>query len=346
MQSTIPAAKQPQQTYSWVYPSLAVLAALLIGWSGFWFFKTRQAASALAGWMQRESELGRLWSCPGEKIGGFPFSMEISCANPLFQGELFGKKLTGSVRALHATSPLLSTGDVIVQLDPPLAAKSSDGTIDLTAQWGQLIVEFELLEKTFNRVSISSAQLRLTSKGGPPETSAASFDDFNSYCVLSPDRHDRAYDFMVSFNQGSVPPLNRFLDTHLPVGMHVEGTVSQVNPGGAATLQEAIEKWRTDNGRVEIGTAWLTSGSMIFDAKGNLGLDSARRIDGKLDASFGGLEKAFSHMGLDPGLLKAGQVMAGVLSHGTDRVSLPVTFADGNVAIGGFPTNLQIPPLY
>lgn len=346
MESKIPEATQAPHPFSWLYPTFALLVALAIGWSIFWFVQSRMAAGALANWMAHEAQLGRAWSCPDQKIGGFPFSLEISCSNPLFQGEVFGKNLTGSVRSLHASAPLLRTGDVIMQLNPPLAAKTSDGALDVRMQWGQLALELEIVSGSLDRISLSGSQVRLLGKAAGGDAGPTAFDEFNSYFVRSATRHDRAYDLMVSFNQGFVPPLNKFLDTQLPIAMHIDSTVSQVDLSGGRSLQDALEKWRADNGRVDVTTAWLTSGSMIFDAKGSLSLDDEHRATGKLDASFGGLEKAFSHLGIDTGLLRADQTLAGVLSAGTGRVELPVTFSDGYLTIGGARTNVQALPLY
>jgi hypothetical protein len=128
--------------------------------------------------------------------------------------------------------------------------------------------------------------------------------------------------------------------------MQVEGTVSQVDLSGLATYQDLLDKWRAENGHVDITTAWLTSGSIIFDGKGGLDLDDQHRPHGKLDASFAGFEKAFRHLDVDPAVLNAGQALAGVLSSGTGRLELPVTISEGYLAIGPVRTGVEVPPLY
>ena len=160
----------------------------------------------------------------------------------------------------------------------------------------------------------------------------------------------RSYDFMASFNQGSIPALSSLLATQLPIDMQVRGTISQADLRGAETLQDFLENWRAANGHVEITTAGLTSGHIFFDAKGGLDLDDQHRVKGKLDASFGGLDKAFRQLGIDPALIIAGQVLAGLLGGGrgggTGRTNLPLTFSEGFLSIGPVRTQIQIPPLY
>jgi hypothetical protein len=168
--------------------------------------------------------------------------------------------------------------------------------------------------------------------------------------VLARDRHDNAYDFMFTFNQGSIPALNSLLDTQLPIDMQVGGTISQVDLRGAETLQDFLENWRAANGHVDLTTGWLTSGHIIFDGKGGLDLDGQHRVNGKLDASFAGLDKAFRRLGIDPALISAGQVLSGLLGGGqgggTGRMNLPLTFSGGFLSIGPVRTQIQIPPLY
>jgi hypothetical protein len=348
MQCKGPKTKQRVNVYSWLLPPVAVVMAVAIGWPVFWYVKSREAA--VTAWTTHEAQLGRAWSCPDQKTGGFPFSVEISCANLLFQGEILGKTMTGTVRGFRATSPLLRAGNVLAQLNPAFIAKSSDGTFDITMQWSELFLDLEGRPGALARVTLAGNQVRLQGKIGGIDPVEGVFGNVSGDFVLRQDRRDHAYDFTVSFNHGSIPALNSLLDTQLPIDMRVGGTISQVDLRGAETLQDLLENWRAANGHVDITTAWLTSGHIIFDAKGSLDLDGQHRVNGKLDASFAGLDKAFRQLGVDPALINAGQVLAGLLGGsrggGTGRLNLPLTFSEGFLSIGPVRTQIQIPPLY
>jgi hypothetical protein len=132
--------------------------------------------------------------------------------------------------------------------------------------------------------------------------------------------------------------------------MQVKGTISQVDLRRAEKLQDLLENWRSANGHIDITAGSLTSGQIVFDAKGGLDLDEQHRVKGKLDASFAGLDKAFRQLGVDPALITAGQVLAGLLGGrqggGARRMNLPLTFSEGFLSIGPVRTQIQIPPLY
>jgi hypothetical protein len=348
MPSKGPKTKQRISAYSLLLPPVAIVLAAVIGWSIFWYVRSRETAAAVTAWMTREAQLGRAWSCPDQKIGGFPFSVEISCDNLLFQGEILGRTLTGNLRGFRATSPLPRNDSLHAEMEPPFAVKSSDGAIDVSMQWGELFLDLEGRPGALDRFSLSGNQVRLQGKAGGMDTVNGTSGDVN--VVLARDRHDNAYDFMVSFNQGSIPALNSLLDTQLPIDIQVGGTISQVDLRGVETLRNFLENWRSADGQLDITTAWLTSGHIIFDAKGGLDLDAQHRVKGKLDASFAGLDKAFRQLGVDPALITAGQVLSGLLGGGhgggTGRINLPLTFSEGFLSIGPVRTQIQIPPLY
>jgi hypothetical protein len=258
--------------------------------------------------------------------------------------------MSGSVRGFRATSALLRNGIVLAQLDPPFAAKTSDGIFEFTMQWGELFLDLEGKPGALDRVTLKGNQVRLQGKKEGIDPVQGAFGDVSSKFVLIQDRRDHAYDFMVSFKQGAIPALNSLLDTQLPIDMQVQGTISQVDFRGAETLQDLLENWRSANGHIDITAGSLTSGQIVFDAKGGLDLDEQHRVKGKLDASFAGLDKAFRQLGVDPALITAGQVLAGLLGGrqggGARRMNLPLTFSEGFLSIGPVRTQIQIPPLY
>jgi hypothetical protein len=338
--------KQRLRAYSWLIVLLAILAMAPIGWSIFWFVKSRAAAAAVTAWMAQEARQGRVWSCPSQTIGGFPYNIAISCQNLAFQGEAFGKTLSGTIHGLRATSPLLRNDNVLVKLEPPLTAKSSGGDLDISAQWSDLLVELEGPPGMIEQLALMGSQIGLQGVALGTDATGSIFGDVNGYFAKSAGRQDQAYDVVVSFHQGQIPALNSFLDTNVPIALQFEAVMTPGFPGGAASFADTLEKWRAANGRLDVTFASLTSGPVDFNAKGGLGIDSGHRVEGKLDARFAGLEKALRNLNVDPTLLSFGQAISGFLGGGRDGLKLPVIFSDGFLRIGPVRTGVQVPPLY
>ena len=70
----------PRRSRRWLYLGLAVVI-LVAGWTAFWFYAADRANQAIAGWLEREARLGRVYSCGTQSLRGFPFRIEVRCAN-------------------------------------------------------------------------------------------------------------------------------------------------------------------------------------------------------------------------------------------------------------------------
>src|SRR5438477_12577168 len=69
----------PRRSWRIVWPLLAVV--ILAGiWTAFWFYAATTAETKVAAWREHESKAGRIHSCGTQTIGGFPFRIELRCA--------------------------------------------------------------------------------------------------------------------------------------------------------------------------------------------------------------------------------------------------------------------------
>jgi hypothetical protein len=349
MPSTKNEIKRRSTAYYLVFVPSAVLLTIAIGWSMFWYIASHRTAAAVTNWMTHEAQAGRSWTCPDQKIGGFPFTIVIFCTNLLFQGEILDKTLTGTVGGFHATSPLLRSDTLLAKIEPPFTVKTSDGTLDMTVRWDALYIDLAGPPGAYQSVVFTGTNVKAEGRAGTIEVLDAAADEFHSSLSLLQDRQDQSYEFTLSFNDGSIPALSSLLDSQLPLWVQFGGTISQARIGSAESLSDCLEKWRLANGRIDITTARLTSGGIQFEAKGGLVLDDQHRPEGKLDAVFGGFAKVLHQLNVDPGLITAGQVLSGILGKGGDvpgRLHLPVTLSNGFLSIGPVRTSIQIPPLY
>src|SRR5579863_10243014 len=62
----------------------AVLAATLL-----WHFAAQKSEAIIDAWIAREKAVGRVWTCPQRTVEGYPFTIEIACAKPCFDGIIF-----------------------------------------------------------------------------------------------------------------------------------------------------------------------------------------------------------------------------------------------------------------
>jgi hypothetical protein len=334
-----------------------VLVALVVGgWSIYWYMASQRAEAALAAWQAREAQAGRTWVCPAAKLGGYPFTVEISCANAYFQGTIVGDtKLTGSLAQFRAATQLIEPTLLVAELDPPFVAKTSDGTVNIVAHWSQMIFETQGAPDALDRVSLVGHEVLV--QGNMREFGATKFDvaRFNAFAVRIPERSDRAYRFMLGVNNLSAPGLEQIVDMAARTGFSIEGTITRADFGGTRPIEDQIEHWRTANGHVEVKAVKFASGTRKLEAQGGLDLDDQHRIRGQLDARISDFDVILRQLGVDPVILSAGSVLADLLgdkpsrddsSNGHASLHLPLAISEGYLAVGPVRTSLQFPPLY
>ncbi len=61
--------------------SVAVVCAG--AWALLWYYSASVADRTLAGWVERETTAGRVYSCGSQSIAGFPFSIQARCDDAL-----------------------------------------------------------------------------------------------------------------------------------------------------------------------------------------------------------------------------------------------------------------------
>src|SRR5258708_2883411 len=75
-------ALAPRRHSRWrifIAPALLLLAAL--AWSGFWYFAASQVDVQADAWRAREAKAGRVFDCAKRSVAGFPFRLEVTCAD-------------------------------------------------------------------------------------------------------------------------------------------------------------------------------------------------------------------------------------------------------------------------
>lgn len=340
---------------TWIVP-LVLVALVFGGWSLYWYMASKKAEAALAAWTAREAHAGRTWVCPAPKLGGYPFSVEISCANATFQGTLLGTaKLTGTLAQFRAATQLIEPDLLVAELDPPFVAKTSDGAINLVVQWSSMTFETEGRPEALERVSLVGHEVLAQGTVGDLGMTKVDIGRFNTYAVRIPERTDLAYRFMLGINNLSSPALDRIVDLAARTGLSFEGTITRADFGGSAPIKDQIERWRTANGHIDVKEARFSSGTHKVEARGGLDLDDEHRIRGQLDAEISDFDGILQQLGVDPVILAAGSALADLLrdkprtddpSPGLSRLHVPLALSDGYLSVGPVRTSVKLPPLY
>jgi hypothetical protein len=336
----------------WLFAPFAVVGLVIVAWCAAWFVIRNRTEEGLDAWLAREAAAGRQWTCADRSIGGFPSRVEVTCASIILRRGA----LTATTGRVDAVAQIYRPRHVIVQAAGPLRVEE-DGRV-VEGRWRQLDASVRTGEEGLRQLSaiMQGADWRVT--GATPEPVTANADRLEVHARPSPSRTDESVDLVARASRAAVPLLDTALGSPDPANLELQARASQGLRLGAEPLGPQLERWREAGGALDVVLLTLAKGTGRLEAKGRLGLDAERRVEGRLDASALGLETALRPLlgGDSRASLAAG--LLGALGRGTQRPPAegapsglqplpPLRFEGGRVFFGPIPVpGVRLTPLY
>jgi hypothetical protein len=328
----------------WLYAPYAVVLLVLAVWTGFWFTVKGRVASGLDGWLAHEAEAGRDWSCAQRSIAGFPFRIEVKCAG------------VALVRRNDPTAPKVSLGPLLVVAqvyDPrhiiaesqgPLQAAWPDGRQARLA-WEKGQMSLRRSAAGFERASLVLERPDFSASGVAAEPVRAA--RLEAHLRPAPARAaEQALELSLDVGGLLSATLDQLAGSAAPADLRLSATTTRTAAFVDGLTPLTLEAWRAAGGVVELARFGLMKGGAALEGSGWLGLDEARRIRGRIDASQSGIDQIGGlRLG---GLLDAGALFAGrpaVTTEGGRSLKPlpPIEARDGRLFIG--PLRLPGAPL-
>lgn len=343
-----------------LYLPFVLLLLLALGWSGLWLYGRQRVGSALDDFFARQASVGREWRCPDRRIGGYPFRIEVSCAEPTFTAAgSAGGAVSGRMQRLSVTaqtSGALSLAHVVMRLEGPLVV-SEAGFGRTTVGWREALGSFRGHHRRLERASLDVKDIDILvepARGEPMRVSAAALEAHVREGVVPTEPN--SYDVALRLNGARTPPLDQLLGNADPLVLLLDGKLLNLASVDRRDWRATVEAWRQAGGTFRIEQFSLAKGAPRIEAKGDLRLDSARRPEGRLDANLVNAGPILQQFGLNLGGGAAGALLGGLLGGGRpaagepqrDRsLRLPLVLGEGRASVGP----LRIPgvvlrPLY
>jgi hypothetical protein len=342
-----------------LYLPFVLLLLLAVGWTGLWFYGRHRIGLEIDNFFARQASIGRIWSCPDRRIGGYPFRIEVACEKPTFASARGGRgDVSGRLERLTVTaqtSGALSLAHVIPRLDGPLVLVE-EGYGRSTLTWRSALGSFRGHHRRLERASLDVKELDILLEptgAQPMRMRAASLEAHVREGV--PPAESGSYDVAVRVNQAVAPPLDELLRSSDPVNLLLDGKLLNLGAFDRRDWRATVENWRKAGGIFRIEQFNLAKGAPRLEAKGDLRLDDLRRLEGQLDASFVNAGPLLQQFGINLGGGPAGVILGGLLGGGRPAADgqrerslrLPLVLGAGRVAVGPFRVpGLLLPPLY
>lgn len=347
---------------------LVLVVALIGGWSWFWHYAAGQAQVAIAGWRDRETKAGRVYTCNSQDIGGYPFRIEVSC-----------DKVSAQLRSNQP--PLqFKSGDLLVAVqvyDPTLLIAEFHGPLSV-AEPGQppfLVANWKLGQASVRGTPAAPQRMSMVFDD-PNVDRAGNGNRINVFHAKHVEVHGRIVGGSVTdhpvievatrLRQAAAPTIHpaaaRPLDADITAKLH------GLNDFSPKPWSARFREIQAAGGRIDIEQARVQQGDTIAVGNGSLSLSANGRLDGQLSVTVAGLEPFLASLNVQqkvqtspdmdkvagaldrllPGLGGVARSQAnntnfalgiGLLGQqttleGRPAVTLPLRFADGAVFLG------------
>jgi hypothetical protein len=363
-----------------IFLPTAIVVVLAVAWTGFWFYAAARAQQTLEGWRAREAKAGRIFSCSSQSIGGFPFRIEVRCADPGAEVRSNQPPLTLRAHDLLVASQVYQPTLLIGEFTGPITIGEAGKPATIVGNWklaqssvrGTPLeperVALVLEEPHFERGPAPAAQTLLQAKE----------IELHGRMIAGSARADPVIELALRLVAASSPAYAKHGTQ--PLDAEIVGVLRGLKDFSAKPWSARLRELQARGGKFEIERARVHQGEVIATASGTLSLSPRGRLDGELRANIAGIEKLLAALGVDrppaagqpdalapavealnriaPGLgdlarRHAGTTIAAGLGllgqsttlEGRPAVSVPLRFADGAVFLGPLKVG-ETPPLY
>jgi hypothetical protein len=353
---------------------VVVLAAL---WSGAWFYIAARVPDTIADWRAGEANAGRVYDCGQQTIAGFPFRIEVRCAEPSADLSDMAPpleiKAAQSLFAWQVYEPSL----VIGEFTGPLALGEPRKPPSFLAHWRLAQASIRASLAGVERVSIVSEDpyLDRTDSGVGPGVFKAAHVEMHGRSVAGVPPDNPAADLVLRLVAASAPALHPILAE--PLDADITGVLRGVAALAPKPWPVVFKQWQARGGSLTISKARVQQGDVIAVGEGSLSLTPRGGLSGQLQVTVVELAKVLQELGINqmasrgdigsafdaldkmmPGLgaiarQNAGpSIVAGLGAigqsttlEGKPAVTVPLRFDDGEVLLGPFRIG-RVPPLF
>jgi hypothetical protein len=314
-------------------PVLLLVAA--VAWSAFWFFAASQVDGATDAWRAQEARAGRVYDCARRSVAGFPFRLEVRCngvsvslrsqtAQQAATQALVAAKLDEILVVAQVYDPKL----LIAEFTAPAAISERDEAPSMVVNWSKARSSVVGLPAVPQRASIvfDDASIDRLNGSVPAPLARAKHVELHGRLVDGAPLDHPAIEAVVKVEAGSIQELHPLLG--VPFDADIHAILTGVKDFSPKPWPERLRELQAAGGHAEIVQSRVAQGEVIAVASGSLGLNAQGRLDGELQMTVVGLEKAIAALGIEK-MLEEGVPQATL-----DRVAPGVKTSDLNNLFG------------
>jgi hypothetical protein len=313
-----------------IMPALLVVAAA--AWSGFWFYAASEVGVRADAWRAQEAKSGRVYDCGNRSVGGFPFRLEVRCddASVALVSQTAGSQapFTARLGEILVVAQIYDPKLLIAEFKAPATISERGQPPSMTVNWSKgrsSVIGLPAVPQRVSLVFDDPAIDRVNGSVQTPLARAKNVELHGRVAEGSPADHP-VIETVLQIAGGSVQEVHPLLAA--PFDADVRTKLSGLKDFSPKPWPERFREIQAAGGHVEIVQSRIQQGDLIAVAAGTLGLNASGRIEGELQMTVAGIEKAIPALGIEK-MLEQGVPQATL-----DRVAPGVKSQDLNGLFG------------
>ncbi len=277
-----------------LYGPFLLFGVVLAGWAGFWFYARQQVEEALARFVAAEQARGVAWACADRSIGGFPFRLEVRCADIIQRRLVDGVEVVTSFGHTTIIGQPQTPGHIIIQAAGPAVARFADGR-RIELGWNDLQISRRIRQGALARFALemTGPSLRLIDPAGALREANAS--SLSVQARQSPGENGApptaAIDLAIAIDSLVSSDLDGLLGDATPASLTLRGVIAEGARLAVLPTPGQIEAWRQAGGRARIDEAMLVKGQKRLGATGEVWIDDGRALAFRLQPAAANIER-------------------------------------------------------
>jgi len=291
--------RAPPRRLRLLFWSAAAVIVVAVGWSWLWYYAASIADRALAGWIDREAALGRVYACGTQTIGGFPFSIITRCdtAAAAFNSnrppfDVRAKDVTFSAAIYR---PTLLTGEI----SGPVTLADPGQQPIFVADWSRAQITLLGLPPEPERVAITLRQPRLDRIAGPGTGTIFRADAVcvDGRIVQGSARSNPVIEASGHFTAAMAPTFHPLLAQ--PLQGDIVAVLRGFKDFAPKPWPVLFRDMQAAGGGIEIKTLRIERSDAVIVGNGTLTVNEHGKLDGLIRVAVAGVENIVPLLGVD-----------------------------------------------
>ena len=266
----------PAREFRWAAAAVAAVVLVCTGWSAVWLYARWTVEQNIAAWSDWEAQAGNTYSCSERSVSGYPFRVEVRCADPMATVLAGRSRLTIKAAELRAVGNLFQGGVVTAELTGPVAITGPGYSV--AGSWTRAETSIDGTASRVDQVAVVLEGFKLDrmTQGGSEMVVSGGRAALEIRFDRSPDSDHGDLDLALRFTQAS-GVIGRG-----PVDGEVAAVLRGIGDAKPQPWSARLEAWESGDGKIVVKHARIQDHGDVAVAQGTIRLDGKGRVAGRL----------------------------------------------------------------